>query len=106
MQSPEQPGTVVSPSLQVASWPVMAVSVNPVLRVAGDLYLTAKPGGPPVVTDKAGRFTLVDVIPGMAFHVQYRKGQTYYRPKGGEPTFSLKPSESRDVGERTLEPLL
>jgi hypothetical protein len=30
VQSPEQPGTVVSLSLQVASLPEMAVSVNPV----------------------------------------------------------------------------
>jgi hypothetical protein len=30
VQSPEQPGTSVNPLAQVASWPEMAVSVNPV----------------------------------------------------------------------------
>jgi RNA polymerase sigma factor (sigma-70 family) len=78
--------------------------VVPLGPLGFDLYQTADPGGPAVTADKDGRFTLADLIPGMSFTLLYRKGQTSYAVKGRDKTLSLKAGESRDVGDRTLEP--
>ncbi len=91
--------------LDVDGQPLKGVtaSVSPLGQVASELYRIAAPGGPPVAADKDGHFTLVDVLPGVSFRLQYRKGEAYYRDKEREKTFTLKPGETRDVGDRTLE---
>jgi RNA polymerase sigma factor (sigma-70 family) len=80
------------------------VSLFPIGRTAIELYRDVHPGGPPVASDKEGRFTLVDVVPGIALQLQYLKGQTTYAAKQRDKTLTLKPGETLDVGDRTLEP--
>jgi hypothetical protein len=81
------------------------VSLFPTWPTAIELYRDVHPGGPPVASDKDGRFTLVDVVPGIALQLQYSKGQASYAAKERDKTLTLKPGETRDVGNRTLEPL-
>jgi hypothetical protein len=71
---------------------------------ASELYRFANPSGKPAITDKEGRFTLTGVVPGITFYLQTRKGQTYFVGKPQIGILQLKPGESRDLGERTLEP--
>jgi RNA polymerase sigma factor (sigma-70 family) len=79
------------------------VSVNARTRVARKLYRFARPSGKPAVTDPDGRFTLTGVVPGVSFSVQVRKGEQYFRSKPNPGPLKLKPGESRDLGNRTVE---
>jgi hypothetical protein len=79
------------------------VSVNTRGRAGRELYRFAKPTGKPVITDKDGRFVLTGVVPGVSFYLQIRKGEEYF---GGKPKLGLrrlKPGESLDLGDRTVE---
>ena len=80
------------------------VSVHSSDRTAEELYRQVALTVPEVKTDKDGRFTLPDVVPGVKFGVNTRKGNTYYV---GEPRIGLKevaPGKTLDLGERKLKP--
>jgi RNA polymerase sigma factor (sigma-70 family) len=79
------------------------VSVNARTVVARELYRFAHPSGKPTVTDQEGRFTLTGVVPGVSFIVQVRKGEQYFRNRPNPGPLKLKPGESRDLGNRTVE---
>jgi hypothetical protein len=70
---------------------------------AGELHRFANPSGKPAVSDKDGRFTLTGIVPGVSFGFGIRKGKNYFgwTPKFG--TRQLKPRESLDLGDRTVE---
>jgi hypothetical protein len=79
------------------------VSVNARGQAGGELYRFARPTGKPAVTDKDGRFVLSGVVPGVPFYLQMHKGEQYF---GGKPKIGLqrlKPGESVDLGDRTVE---
>jgi RNA polymerase sigma factor (sigma-70 family) len=80
------------------------VAAVPTGQLAYELYHVAGPGGPPVRVDKDGRFTLTDVLSDVSLRLEYRKGDVVYGDKARQAALSLKPGESRDVGDRTLEP--
>jgi RNA polymerase sigma factor (sigma-70 family) len=81
------------------------ISVNAQGSAASELYRFANPSGKLPVTDSQGRFTLTGVVPGMPFYLQIHKGEHYY---GGKPKIgqrNLKPGESLELGDRTVEVL-
>lgn len=81
------------------------ISLNNPHVIASELYRALGPQAPAVKTDKDGRFTLPDVVAGMKFSLQTRKGDTYYV---GDPRIGVKEVESGktlDLGERKLKPL-
>lgn len=79
------------------------ISVNSPKMVFSELYRFARQGKKPSVTDANGRFTLEDVVPGMEFYLQIRKGEQYFsgKPKIGQ--MKLAPGEKKELGERTVE---
>jgi hypothetical protein len=58
----------------------------------------------PTRTDEKGSFVLPDIVPGAKFYLHIRKGEKGYmgKPKLGEQT--LKAGETKELGERMLEP--
>ena len=80
-----------------------AVSINAGSEIARELYRFANPTGKPVVTDKEGRFTLPGVVPGISFYLQTRKGNSYLTGKPEIGLLKLKPGESLNLGDRTME---
>src|SRR5262249_19175196 len=81
------------------------VSVNARGVIARELYRFANPTGRPAVTDKDGRFTLTGVVPGVSFYLQTQKGPSYFAGKPKIGLLQLKPGETLNLGERTIEPL-
>jgi len=81
------------------------VSIGPQSHPGQELYRVASPAGKPVLTDKNGRFVLSGVIPGMSFSLQTQRDQERFR---GNPRIGwrqLKPGETLDLGDRTMEPI-
>jgi hypothetical protein len=79
------------------------VSVRAQGMIGRELYRFAQPSGKPAITSKQGRFTLSGVVPGMAFTIGCRKEQHFY---GGNPKIGLqelKPGETLDLGDQTME---
>jgi hypothetical protein len=79
------------------------VSINAQGTAGSELYRFASPTGKPAVTNKDGRFVLTGVVPGIPFYLQIRKGDYFF---GGKPKIGLrqlKPEESLDLGNRTVE---
>jgi protocatechuate 3,4-dioxygenase beta subunit len=70
--------------------------------IDGELYRFATPAGARAVTDKDGRFTLDDAVPGIWFYLQIRKGKYYYRPKPTLWERQFKPGQTVDLGDRTV----
>src|SRR5262249_11200862 len=98
-------GTVAGRLLEADANPLAGaeVSINAQGVVASELYRFAAPTGKPVLTAKDGRFTLSRVVPGVSFYLQIRKGEQFF---GGKPKLGLrklKPAESLDLGDRTVE---
>jgi RNA polymerase sigma factor (sigma-70 family) len=82
----------------------MTVSVSANREVFQELYRFANVGGNPARTDKSGRFTLEELLPEMSFNFGFHKGNEYYVGKPKIGSRKLKPGESLDLGDRTLEP--
>jgi RNA polymerase sigma factor (sigma-70 family) len=81
------------------------ISINPRGEPASELDRFAGPTAKPVITDQQGRFALDGVVPGISFYLQIRKGESYF---GGKPKIGLrqlKPGESLNLGDLTMEPL-
>jgi RNA polymerase sigma factor (sigma-70 family) len=81
------------------------VSINGRSEIARELYRFANPTGKPIVTDKDGRFILPGVVPGISFYVQTQKGNSYFTGKPRIGLLKVKPGESLDLGDRTMEVL-
>jgi hypothetical protein len=79
------------------------VSVSAPGTTASELYRFASPAGKPVRTDRDGRFALDGVIPGVSFSLQIRKGDQFFAGKPRLGLRQVKPGETLDLGERTLE---
>jgi RNA polymerase sigma factor (sigma-70 family) len=79
------------------------ITVNPPNRILSELYRFTVQERPKVITDAEGKFTLPDIVPGIDFYIQTRKGENYYAGKPKLGLQSLKPGEKKDLGERTLE---
>ena len=79
------------------------ITVSSPNRILSELYRFTANERTKVMTDADGKFTLPDIVPGIDFYLQIRKGDAYY---GGKPKLGLqklKPGEKKDLGERTLE---
>jgi RNA polymerase sigma factor (sigma-70 family) len=100
-------GTVKGRLLDLEGNPIprATVSVNPVSEIGSELYRFASPASNPVRTDAQGRFTLPDVIPGMPFYLQIRKGNDFYRGKPRIGKHQVKPGETINLGDRKVEPI-
>lgn len=81
------------------------ISINPRGEPASELYRFADPTGKPVITDEQGRFALDGVVPGIAFYLQIQKGDSYFAGKPKIGLRQLKPGESLNLGDLTMEPL-
>ncbi|HEX3151981.1 MAG TPA: sigma-70 family RNA polymerase sigma factor [Gemmataceae bacterium] len=79
------------------------ITVNPPNRILSELYRFTVQERPKVITDAEGKFTLPDIVPGVDFYIQTRRGDNYYAGKPKLGLQSLKPGEKKDLGERTLE---
>ncbi|MFO0807831.1 MAG: sigma-70 family RNA polymerase sigma factor [Gemmataceae bacterium] len=99
--------TVTGRLLDADGGPLAGAAVSVAARgtTGSELYRFAHPSGKPVVAGDDGRFTLPGVIPGLTFSVQVRKGQTFYTGKPRIGTRTLKPGETHDLGDRTMETL-
>ncbi len=73
-------------------------------QIDSELYRFAAPAGARTVTDKAGRFTLDAVVPGVRTDLQIVKGREFYNSRPRLPQFRLKPGENFDLGDRRLAP--
>jgi RNA polymerase sigma factor (sigma-70 family) len=82
----------------------ITVSVSPTREIDRELYRFARFPGHPVRTDKDGRFALDVVLPEMSFVPGFRKGNEYYASKTKIGRQKLKPGETLDLGDRTLQP--
>jgi RNA polymerase sigma factor (sigma-70 family) len=82
----------------------ITVSVSPLREIDRELYRFARFPGHPVRTDKDGRFALDGVLPEMPFVPGFRKGNEYYASKPKIGRQKLKPGETLDLGDRTLQP--
>jgi hypothetical protein len=99
-------GKVTGRLLDVDGQPLTGAEVSVNARgTAGELYRFANPSGKPVRTDRDGRFTLPGVVPGVTFFVQIQRGETFFRGKPRLGLRQLKPGETLDLGERTVEVL-
>jgi RNA polymerase sigma factor (sigma-70 family) len=82
----------------------MTVSVSPTRTIDRALYEGDNGVGTPARTDKDGRFALEGVLPEMPFYAGFRKGNDYYVGKPKVGSHKLKPGETLDLGDRTLQP--
>jgi RNA polymerase sigma factor (sigma-70 family) len=82
----------------------VTVSISPRRKIENALYERADAVVNPVRADKDGRFTVEGIVAEMPFYLSFRKGKDYYasKPKSGPHT--LKPGETLDLGDRTLQP--
>ena len=79
------------------------VSINCPAQIARELYRFANPTGQPVLTDKDGRFTLTNVVPGILCYLQTQKGNSYFAGKPRIGLLKLKPGEGLNLGDRIME---
>jgi hypothetical protein len=92
-------GNVTGRMLEADGTPLKgaSISINPRSWVAGELYRIARMKE--AVTDKDGKFTLTDVVPGMPFSVGIRKGQAYFVGKPKIGVRQVKAGEKLDIGD-------
>ncbi|MDY3550971.1 sigma-70 family RNA polymerase sigma factor [Gemmata sp. JC717] len=100
-------GTVTGRFTEADGGPLVGaeITANAQKRVIAELYRFTVKERPRTVTDAKGQFTLPAIVPGMEFHLQIRKGEQYF---GGKPKLgpiTLKPGETKALGDRTLEVL-
>jgi hypothetical protein len=79
------------------------VSFNSPSPIARELYRFANPTGQRVLTDKDGRFTLTNVVPGIPCYLQTQKSNSSFVGKPGIGLLQLKPGESLNLGDRIME---
>jgi hypothetical protein len=98
-------GTVIGRLLEADESPLFGatVSVNSPSEIVRELYRFANPTGQPVITDKDGRFSLPGVVPGISFYLQTQKGNNYFTGKPKIGLLKLKPGETLNLGDRTME---
>jgi RNA polymerase sigma factor (sigma-70 family) len=98
-------GKVTGRLLEADGTPLIGATVSIAARsmIVRELYRFATPEGKPVLTDKDGRFTLSGVVPGVSFYVQTQKGESFFASKPKIGVLQLKPGETLDLGDRTME---
>jgi RNA polymerase sigma factor (sigma-70 family) len=99
-------GSIKGRFLEVEGAPLAGaeVAIYPPDRIAFELYRFLVRTSTPVKTDKDGRFTVSDVVPGVKVSVQTRRGNTYYV---GEPRIGLRqvePGKTLDLGDWKVRP--
>jgi RNA polymerase sigma factor (sigma-70 family) len=99
-------GRVTGRLLEVDGRPFAGASVLLVVNNDIDraLYRSAFPDGKQAVTDKDGRFTLDNVVPGVWFYLQIRKGNEHYRTSPQIGPHAVKPGGTTDLGDRSVGP--
>jgi len=98
-------GKVVGKLLDTDGGPLggAEISVSSPSQIVSELYRFAHPTEKPVVTDREGKFTLTGVVPGVSFYLQTRKGQQFFIGKPKIGLWQVKPGETLDLGDRTME---
>src|SRR5262249_9155947 len=81
------------------------VSAGPADMIGRELHRFARPAPKPVRTDKDGRFTLTDVVPGMPFYLDVRRDKEPFGEKPKIGRLAVKPGVTLDLGERTMDVL-
>ena len=55
------------------------------------------------ITDKEGKFTIAEAMPGVPMYVNIRKGQSFYVANPRIGALEVKSGESLDLGDRRVE---
>jgi hypothetical protein len=99
-------GSIKGRFLEVEGAPLAGVEVTASSpdRISSELYRFLARTSPPARTDKEGRFTVSDVVPGVKVYLQTRRGNTYYV---GEPRVGhrqVEPGQTLDLGDWKMRP--
>jgi RNA polymerase sigma factor (sigma-70 family) len=99
-------GSIKGRFLEVEGAPLagVEVTVSSSDGIASELHRFLARTSTPARTDKEGRFTVSDVVPGVKVYLQTRRGNTYYvgEPRVGQR--QLEPGQTLDLGDWKMRP--